>query len=380
MTASGTKSTPLSEVQTFITTMQPAHPAPVKAAKPSRLGRGLSSLMAHPVQVAVPAAPPPTEGIKSHGQRPSPPAAVVPASAPAAQPAPPAADIDGLARVPVTAIHPNPHQPRSKFDPQALDRLAESIRTAGVMQPIIVRPFGHGQADKSSPPSYELVAGERRWRAAQLAGLDAVPAIIRQLDDQQVAEWALIENLQREDLNAIERATAFQALAQEFKLSHDKIAQRVGVDRSTITNMLRLLTLHAEVQQLVRDNHLSLGQGRAIAALPDQQQQLIVAKRVIKYGLSVRQVESAVRELTKAGQSAAAGDATPDTKSGASGGGGSGGRPAHLQDLEQQIGQQLQTKVHIHPGRKKGSGTLTIEFYSLDQFDALLARLGVQPE
>jgi ParB family chromosome partitioning protein len=279
---------------------------------------------------------------------------------------------DDLASIPVEAIHPNPHQPRTKFDQPALERLADSIRTAGVMQPITVRLCSQ-EADAA--PSYELVAGERRWRAAQLAGLKQVPAIVRQLDDQQVAEWALIENLQREDLNAIERAAAFQALIQQFQLSHDRIAQRVGVDRSTITNTLRLLTLHADVQQLVRDNHLSLGQAKAIAALPDKQQQLIVAKRVIKSGLSVRQVEVAVHELTKAGQAGTIDGAAPDPAAATA-----PLRPAHLDDLERQIGQQLQTKVHVHPGRKKGSGSLAIEFYSLDQFDALLAKLGVQPE
>jgi ParB family chromosome partitioning protein len=325
--------------------------------------------MAHPVQITIPA--------------PQPSSPATPAAQPPAAPAPAftRADpgIDDLARIPVAAIHPNPHQPRSKFDPQALERLADSIRTAGVMQPITVRPRNprKDQTGSSAAPSYELVAGERRWRAAQMAGLTEVPAIVRQLDDQQVAEWALIENLQREDLNAIERATAFQSLVQQFQLSHDKIAQRVGVDRTTITNTLRLLTLHAEVQQLVRDNHLSLGQAKAIAALPDQDQQLLVAKRVIKSGLSVRQVEAAVHELARAGASAAA-DGSPDSQSAKTGS--PAVRPAHLEDLERQIAQQLQTKVHIHPGRKKGSGTLSIDFYSLDQFDALLAKLGVQPE
>jgi ParB family chromosome partitioning protein len=338
--------------------------------------------MAHPVQIEVPTtAEPPRE--RAH----APVTVEAPAPVAPAQPVSLSPAVDGLAHISVAAIHANPHQPRTRFEPQALAQLAESIRTAGVMQPIIVRPHQSGApqgngSGVAATTSYELVAGERRWRAAQLAGLESVPAIVRKLDDQQVAEWALIENLQREDLNAMERAAAFQVLAQQFKLSHDKIAQRVGVDRSTITNTLRLLTLHADIQQLVRDNHLSLGQAKAIAALADQQQQLIVAKRVIQHGLSVRQVEAAIRSLAKA---ARGGDApgtpeTPGADSAGAGGKVSASRPAHLQDLEQQIGQQLSTRVHIRPGRKKGSGALTIEFYSLDQFDGLLSRLGVRPE
>jgi ParB family chromosome partitioning protein len=342
--------------------------------------------MAHPVQIIVPttAESGPGQAISRGGVEAHPSAVpVAPAAVAAPTPAQPVASpagADGLARIAVTAIQPNPHQPRSRFEPQALAQLAESIRTAGVMQPIIVRPGRQGSAAAPGGATYELVAGERRWRAAQLAGLDSVPAIIRQLDDQQVAEWALIENLQREDLNAMERAAAFQALAQQFKLSHDKIAQRVGVDRSTITNTLRLLTLHADIQQLVRDSHLSLGQAKAIAALADQQQQLIVAKRVIQHGLSVRQVESAVRALTAAGHGAGGGAGDPNAPAAETGGKASARRPAHLQDLEQQIGEQLKTRVHLRPGRKKGSGALTIEFYSLDQFDALLSRLGVRAE
>jgi ParB family chromosome partitioning protein len=333
--------------------------------------------MAHPVQIVVPqeaevVTPQPAAAARE------PSAATDQASQPAPVPTDPA---NGLTNVPVTAIRPNPHQPRSKFDQQALERLAESIRTAGVMQPITVRPRNDTLAGGvAGERSYELVAGERRWRAAQLAGLTHVPAIVRELDDRQVAEWALIENVQREDLNPIERAVAFRSLVEQFKLSHDQIAQRVGVDRSSISNLLRLLTLHPDIQQFVRDSVLSLGQAKALAALADHKHQLVVASRVIKSGLSVRQVESAVRDLV--GALSQGGDAGTGghPRFAASGTSEIKARAPHLQDLEQQIGQQLKTKVQVHPGRKKGTGSLVIHFYSLDQFDALLAKLGVQPE
>jgi ParB family chromosome partitioning protein len=246
------------------------------------------------------------------------------------------------------------------MDPRTLEELANSIRQQGLMQPVIVRPG-------ASPNAFELVAGERRWRAAQAAGLSALPAIVRKLDDRQLAEWALVENLQREDLNAMDRADAFQRLIATFHLSHEEVADRVGVERSSVTNALRLLSLGSEVKQWVREGKLSAGQAKVLAGISDAQQQKTLADRAIKQDWSVRQLEQTARLL-------AAGKPTPAVTAVTKGGG------AHLDDLAEQIGRQLRTRVRIKPGRKKGSGTLAIEFYSIDQFDGLLTKLGVQTD
>jgi ParB family chromosome partitioning protein len=211
------------------------------------------------------------------------------------------------------------------------------------------------------------VAGERRWRAAKLAQLPRIPAVVRDLTDQQLAEWAVIENLQREDLNPIDRAEAFASLAQQFHLSHQDIAGRLGVDRSTIANTLRLLDLHPDIRDLVRQARLSAGHGRALLGLPNPESQLVLARRAVAGGWSVRMIEAAVRRLATADAASAP---TPTRAT----------RSAHLQELEQQIAQQLSTKVRVKPARRKGAGTLLIEFYNLDQFDTLLQRLGVTLE
>jgi len=230
-----------------------------------------------------------------------------------------------------------------------------------MMQPIVVRPI------KGAANQYELIAGERRWRAAQEVGLVAVPALVREINDEKAAEWALIENLQREDLNPIEKAEAFQRLGHQFGLSHAEIAQRVGLERSSVSNLLRLLDLSDFVRDLIRENMLTMGQARAIAGLVDPALQRGLAERAVREGLSVRQVEDEVRRLQQGGRVAPPGK-------------GNRGATHALSDLEKQIAQQLGTKVKIKAGRKKGSGTLAIDFYSLDEFDALLARLDVKAE
>jgi ParB family chromosome partitioning protein len=265
-----------------------------------------------------------------------------------------------LVYLPIEAIRPNPHQPRQSIDQSALERLSDSIRQDGLMQPVVVRKAG-------SDGQYELVAGERRMRAAGLAGLTKLPAVVRELDDRQMAEWALIENLQREDLNPIERARAFKRLVENFNVSHEQVAERVGIERPTVSNTLRLLELHHEVQNAMREGQLSAGHGRALLGLPEPAMQRAMARRAIAGGWSVRMVEAAVRRASRAGD-------------GASGGGGGRHRSPHLEDLERQLTAQLQTKVHIKTGRKKGTGTVKIEFYNLDQFDSLLTRLGVELE
>lgn len=326
--------------------------------RPNRLGRGLTALMASPVAVT-----PATGAVASEPASDSPTAAaavhpVTERPEPSAADTPPAAT-DGLRYVALDDIQPNRHQPRQRFDPATLASLAESLRRDGLMQPVVLRPSGLAQ------PPYELVAGERRWRAARLAGLEAIPALVRELDDQQLAELALIENIQREDLNPIDRAEAFQRLSDRFGMSHDAIAARVGFERSTISNLLRLLSLTEPVKQLVRDDLLSMGQARAIAGLSDAAAQHELAKRAVRDGLSVREVEAAVRK-TLAAEPVAPTAASPSP------------RESQLADLERQIAEQLGTKVAIQAGRKKGAGKLTIEFYSLEQFDALVERMNLQ--
>lgn len=353
-----------------------------KKKRPSRLGRGLSSLMAAPADLQpVPVEAEPTDkgsadqAAPSQGQdQPKPPdqaetgtarpsdRASTPSDTPTPSQPPTEAGGGGLVRLPIADIHPNRHQPRQSFDEAALKGLAASIRNDGLMQPIVVRAANDGGA--GTP--YELIAGERRWRAAKLAGLAAVPAIVHELSDEQSAEWALVENLQREDLNPIEKAEAFKRLADTFHLPHAKIAERVGLERSTVTNLLRLLDLSDFCRGLVRENLLSMGQARAIAGLPDAATQQQLAQRAVREGMSVRQVEQEVRKLLHSPA-----EVTVSPKKQAAN---------NLVDLEKQIGEQLGTRVKLKTGRKKGAGTLAIDFYSLDEFDALLARMDVKTD
>ncbi|MEX0742094.1 MAG: ParB/RepB/Spo0J family partition protein [Phycisphaeraceae bacterium] len=336
-----------------------------KARKP-RLGRGLSSLVSMPQQVSV-EPPKPDEPAPAPGTDADP---ASPADASGASPrgadAVPAGDGDasGLRWLAVTAVSPNRYQPRREFDETALAQLAGSIKRDGLMQPIIVRPV------PDSHEAYELVAGERRWRAAQQAGLEQVPAIVRDLDDQQAAEWAVVENLQREDLNPIERAQAFARLIEEFELSHEQVAERVGVGRPTVSNTLRLMELPAEVQDMVRNGQLTGGASRALLSLDDPQAMAAMAKQAVAGGWSVRTLEAAVRRVVSEGDSEGA-KAEPAARP---------GRSPVLADLEEQLASQLHTKVKIRRGKRKGSGTLMIEFFDLDQFDTLLQRLDVTLE
>jgi len=341
-----------------------------KTRKSARLGRGLSTLLNQPVPVDAPAPDAEPAAEPTDAPMPPPADADAPPSEASAAPSPddPPADdaTEGIHRLPVNAITPNPNQPRKRFDEQALAELADSIRQAGVMQPIVVRPARDAQ---DADASFELVAGERRWRAAQLAELAHIPAIVRDLTDQQLAEWALIENLQREDLNPIERAVAFQQLIEQFNLRHDDVAQRVGVNRSTVTNLLRLLALDEQVREFVAAGQLSAGQARALAGLSDASHQLALARQAIAEAWSVRKIEEAVRQAN-VGDTPAPAAAQPRRTV----------RSAQLADLERQVAEQLHTRVRIKPGRKKGAGTLSIEFYDLDHFDSLLKQLGVETE
>lgn len=297
-----------------------------------RLGKGLGSLISTPVAVESP-------------------------------PGPPAAEVEEMVLrndgIPVDAVRPNPHQPRKHFDEQSLEALAESIRTAGVMQPIVVRPQGD---------TFELVAGERRLRAAQRAGLETIPAIVREADDRQMAELSLIENLQREDLNPIERAEAFQGLIDEHDMSHDAVGKLVGMNRSTVTNHLRLLELDDQVQQLVRMKLLGLAHARALLALKTPDHVTKLAARVAREGLSVRATEQEVKRLNRRGGSE---PPTPRTAT---------ARRAHFADLEKRLSDHLGTRVQLRPGKKRGAGSLVVEFYNPAQFEGLMERLGFEPD
>lgn len=336
-----------------------------KTGKP-RLGRGLSSLMSMPVSVDPPK--------KDKHADPSTDASSAPAESTAASNVGDAAHVEstddataddnaagGLTWVAVDAIQTNPFQPRQVFDEASLGELAASIKQDGLMQPVVVRPDG-------SEGGYQLVAGERRWRAARLAELERIPALVRELSDRQIAEWAVIENLQREDLNPVERAEAFARLVERFDMRHEDVAGRVGINRATVTNALRLLELHADVLGLVRGGQLSAGHARALLGLSDPEAQVALANKAVAGGWSVRAVEEAVRQMNRPADSND-GQTTKKARS-----------SAHLDDLQRQVADQLGTRVRIKPGRKKGSGTLSIEFYDLDQFDGLLGRLGINLE
>jgi len=254
--------------------------------------------------------------------------------------------------IPLAAVSPNPHQPRKIFNQTAISELAASIRSTGLIQPIVVRP---------TPDGYELIAGERRWRAAQLAGLSTIPALLRDVDAFTQAQMALVENIQREDLNPIDRASGYRTLLDQLGLTQAELAVRLGEDRSSIANFLRLLDLAPPVRDLVRDARLSVGHAKLLASISDPAQQLRLANLVTTQDLSVRNLERLLQQ----------GGATPPSPRPAA--------SAHIQDLEKNLSRQLGMRVQLRSAAK-GKGRLTIHYASLDQFDDLLAKLGVSPE
>jgi ParB family chromosome partitioning protein len=258
-----------------------------------------------------------------------------------------------LLEISIDAISPNPYQARTVWNEQELKELSESIKANGVLQPIIVRPLG---------PGYQLIAGERRFRAAQLASLTTIPALVRQAADEQMLEWALIENIHRVDLNPIERAKAYQNYISTFALTQAEAAERLGEDRSVIANYLRLLDLPAEIKQMLVEGELTAGHARAILALPTDELRRKLANRALAGRLSVREVERLVQRYL-AGTSE--GKTTSRSK------------PAHILDLERKISSQLGTKVTIETRKKGQRGRIIIEFYSLDEFDNIAERLGI---
>lgn len=261
----------------------------------------------------------------------------------------------GIRMLPVGALTPQPGQPRRVFDDAALDELSQSIATRGVLQPILVRPHGR---------NYQIVAGERRWRAAQRARLHEVPVIVRELDDADTFEIALLENIQRRDLNAIEEADAYKRLIGEFGHTQDALAKLVHKSRSHIANLLRLLDLPEVVQSLLTDGKIDMGHARALIGAPDVER---LAAEVVAKGLSVRETE----KLAKA--------AKGDGASGGHGGGGSGGggRNADIAALERQLTDVIGLGVKITYGAK--GGTVTVSYSTLDQLDMVCQRLTGEP-
>ena len=272
------------------------------------------------------------------------PQATAAAPAPVAVPSPERATEKQM-HLPIQAIQPNPLQPRTNFQSEKLDELAASIRANGIIQPIIVRRRDSG---------YQIVAGERRWRAAQLAGLETVPVVVQEVSDPKLLEVALIENIQREDLNAIETAHAYDRLAREMGLSQEEIGQRTGKDRASIANTIRLLKLPMPVQQLLADQRLSMGHARAILALTTADQQIELAQKAAEQGMSVRQVEAAIQKLN-------AGPAEPKAER---------KQDPNVRAAAEALEHTLATRVRIVEQNEK-KGRIEIEYYSPDDLDRI---------
>ena len=260
--------------------------------------------------------------------------------------------VDGeLKQVPVELLKRGKYQPRRDMDPEALEELAESIRQQGIMQPIIVRPVENN--------GYEIIAGERRWRAAQLANLDRVPTIVRDVPDDAAVAMALIENIQRENLNSMEEAIALQRLQDEFDLTQGEVAEAVGKSRSTVTNLLRLIHLTDEVKLMLEHGDLEMGHGRAMLSLIPEQQ-VLVARQVESKGLSVRQTEALVRKLQNEKSNI---EAKPIAKP-----------DADVERLQEDLSERIGAVVKIDHSIK-GKGKLVIKYNSLDELDGILAHI-----
>ncbi len=261
-----------------------------------------------------------------------------------------------MQRVALDRIQPCPFQPRKDFSPETLRELADSIKEQGIVQPLIVRERGG---------HLELIAGERRWRAAQLLGLKEVPVILREADDRAVLELALIENLQRENLNAIEEAQGYSQLVEQFQLKQEEVATKVGKSRAVVANALRLLKLPPSIQASIREGRLSVGHAKVILGLATETQQRLAFERILKEGLNVRQTEGLVARLQarEAGAAARSGPITPQN------------RDAHVTDLENQLRERLGTKVHLRYAH--GRGALEVAFFSDAELERILQILGV---
>lgn len=287
------------------------------------LGKGLSALIREPE------APQP--------QQPEAAQLAAPVTAAAAAVAPALTPREGLQQVDIDLIDPSPYQPRTQFREAGLDELAQSIRTSGIVQPLIARVIAG---------RFQLIAGERRWRAAQRAGLNRVPVVTREVSEESALEMALIENLQREDLNAIEQAQAFQRLMDEFALTQEEVAERTGKDRTTIANSLRLLRLDAPIQELIEEGRITPGHARPLLSMADANERVAVARKIARSGMTVRQVERMLARSGRPKSAPASVQVDPNTK-------------AALEELQ----RHYSTRVHLKAAAAGHAGELTFEYY-----------------
>lgn len=306
----------------------------------SALGRGLGALLGGPPASARPILPP----------EPTPPATV---SGPAV------GAIESVLRVPLTRVRPCPFQPRKDFSAEALQELADSIKEQGIVQPLIVRASGDG---------FELIAGERRWRASQLVGLTEVPVIVREADDREVLELALIENLQRENLNPIEEAQGYAQLIEHFQLTQEEASVKVGRSRTVVANALRLLKLAPEVLAHVRDGRLSVGHAKVILGLSGTEEQKLAADRVLRKALNVRQTEDLVAQMQVHGGSPTARKSTGSALS----------PDLHAADLQRRLQERFGTKVDLR--YRLGKGALQIHFYNDADLERVLEIVGLKAD
>jgi ParB family chromosome partitioning protein len=259
------------------------------------------------------------------------------------------AQTEGFLQIDVDLIDPSPYQPRTRFRDEALEELARSIRATGIIQPIVVRKLGG---------RYQLIAGERRWRAAQRAALQRVPAVLREVRDEMALEMTLVENLQREDLNPIEQAHAFQRLTDEFNFTQEQIAERTGKDRATVANSLRLLRLEEPIQVLLEEGRFSAGHGRALLAIAEPKERIELARRIARGGMTVRQVERLATRGTRSKAVASAPSLDPNTR-------------FALDELQRKFG----TKAHIRPVAPGRPGQLSFEYYDVADLTRLYTQL-----
>ncbi len=298
------------------------------AAKP-RLGKGLNALITQqtPTPPSEPSAPTPHRPGQIH-------------------------------QIPIEHIAPNPSQPRSPFTDADIAELAQSIKTHGVLEPILVQ---RKDADR-----YELIAGHRRTAAAKAAGLSQIPAIVKEaITPEQQTEWALVENIHREDLNPLDKAIAYRTYITRFHLTHAQAAERLGQDRTSISNHLRILDLHPDIQTMIRDGNLSFGHAKILAGIEEPNRQLQLATLAAQTGMSVRELErqaSTIQSPPQAGETLVR-EHSRSVKS------------AHVIELEQELSRKLGTKLRIFPARRKGSGKLVIQYFSLDEFDRIVGAL-----
>lgn len=267
----------------------------------------------------------------------------------AAEKANPEGEISALKELPLDAIQPGRYQPRSAMDPDKLAELSESIKAQGLVQPVVVRPL-------AKPDTYELIAGERRWRATRMAGKTTIPAIVREVADEATLALALIENIQRENLNPLEEAVALKRLIDEFDLTHEQAAQSVGRSRAAVTNLLRLLELAPEVREMVDQRRLDMGHARALLGL-DRADQVRAAQQVVNLDLSVRQTEALVRKLR---------EGRPEKKTAVR-------KSPDIERLEQELTETLCAQVSLKH-QSSGKGQMTIRYTSLDELDGILER------